>query len=129
MYSLTLKDIWVSFLEMTNRFLNNRFQHHPNETVEVLKLELERERVANNKLLSMIQALTAKPVAEVPVEDFEEIKPVGRESWKVKAARLSHESFLRKQELDKAKAEFQLATGKLQTVEDIERELSDVSGR
>lgn len=124
----TLKDVWVSFLSAIIRFWDARFQPQENETVYLLKLELERERAEKVKLLNSVLEHLNKPVISEIEENEKLPKPIGTLNWRARAAQLTADSVKRRLAREQNEAEARNALNQsansIQSVEDLEKELN-----
>lgn len=112
-----IRSVWVAFLEALARFWNNRFVIEHRE-LDILKMELDRERIEKNKLLdSILEHLNPKNENE-PEINLAEMKPLGKSNWRARAKQLEDES--RKL---KAASTPQVATVRKPSIEELELEL------
>jgi len=119
-----LSHVWESFLEAMIRFWENRFQVREDPLVNLLKIELERERAHSAKLLNVIQELAApKPIEAEPQEEID-YKPIGKTPWYVKARELEREARERRQKMDAEAKGIQINNPKAAaSVDELEAEL------
>lgn len=116
-----IQDLFISFIESGIRFWNNRFQFHPDEQLEFLKLELEKERSEKSKLLNYILELNS-PRVELE-QRSEDPKPIQTSQipWHVRKANLERESRARFERLQEERKSGATVTSK--SVEELEEEL------
>lgn len=114
------KDLFRSILEAGIRFWNNRFLT-VDSNVEFLKREIEKLHIERNKLIDAILELSNPPAKEETQPGRTDFKPIGRPSWRQRAAQLENEYRQKRVEMDRKKAEEKITVGK--SIEELEKEV------
>lgn len=115
-----LRVVYESFLEAIIRFWNNRFQS--DDQVRYLRMENDKLRQANDKLISQLIELSKPVTVDEPAQDTRDLQPLRGQyrSWEQRRRELEATSLRKAIELsDEAK----LASARSQTTEQLEADL------
>ena len=99
----TLGTVWQSVLGAFIRFWDNRFEHAPDEIVNLLRLQFDRLRSENRELMKIIREIHSSPSVSEETEN-EMPKPIGRKHWREIAREREEKSRRLRADIDAAKA-------------------------